>query len=163
MKNFARIVAVATFSFLTFALQSFTTQPVVSATPPDFIIIPASTAVSLAAHQTYTSEDVEVGAQVDFTVRADVMVNRTVVIKAGAIASGEVTRVIKADKTCTTCVKGCPMMQIELKNVQSVGGIDVNLRSTPMIIKAPCETCPAVLDISKTVSARVLNNTRIEL
>lgn len=164
MKNFTRFAAIAAVSFLAFALQSFTTQPVVSTpTPPDFIIIPASTAVSLESQQTYTSEDVEVGAQVDFIVRSNVTVNRTVVIAAGAVASGEVKRVVKIQGPCTSCQRGCPMLQIQVNSVEAVDGSVVRLRSTPIDIKAACPDCPATLQIGKTVGGSVLNSTKINL
>lgn len=163
MKNFGRLAVIAAVTFTAFALQSFTTQPVVSTTPPDFIIIPASTSVSLESQQNYTSEDVEVGAQVDFIVRSNVTVNRVVVIAAGATASGEIKRVIKANKTCTTCTTGCAMLQIQVNSVEAVDGTTVRLRSTPINITASCPNCSAALPIGKTVSGTVLNATKIHL
>ncbi|MDZ7876185.1 MAG: hypothetical protein U5L45_00865 [Saprospiraceae bacterium] len=163
MTNFARFAVIAALTFTAFALQSFTTQCVVSPTPPDFIIIPASTEVSLESQQNYTSEDVEVGAQVDFIVRSNVTVNRVVVIAAGATASGEVKRVIKANKSCTNCASGCAMLQIQVNSVEAVDGSTVRLRSIPINITAPNPTCAAVLSIGKTVGGTVLNATKIHL
>lgn len=160
MQNFGRFAALAAFTFFAFAMQSFTT---ITAPQPPFIVIPASTPVSLEAQQGITSEDVEVGHQIDFVVRANVTINGTVVIAAGSIASGEVTQVTKAEKACETCQVGCAALQIVVKTVQAVDGSDVRLRSTPINIKAPRPNCPAQLQIGKTVSSTVLNNTKINL
>lgn len=159
IQNFGRFAFLATvFCLVAIGTQSFTTLPV-SSVPP--IIIPASTSVSLEARETLTSEDVEVGQQIDFAVRNSVYVNNVEVIRAGAPASAVVKKVIKSDKSCTTCQTGCAHIQIVVESVQAVDGSEIRVRSTPLDIKAPRPDCPAQLSIGKTVTASTLSNTRI--
>ncbi len=162
MKNFGqKFMAVALLAITAFVAQSFTSVP-----EPNygFIILPASTPISFEAMETISSEELESGHDVDFRVRKDVTVNNIVVIKAGSIATGMVKKVVKADKSCTTCPpKGCAHLQIMVETVQAIDGTDVRVRSTPLDIKGCCENCPAQLTIGKTISAAVASNTKINL
>ena len=157
-QNFGHLsLSAILFCLVAFSTQSFTTST--NELPP--LIIPASTMVSLEARESLTSEDVEVGHQIEFAVRTSVFVNNVEVIRAGTPASGVVKKVVKADKSCTTCQSGCAHIQIVVESVQAVDGSEVRVRSTPLDIKAPCPNCSAQLSIGKTVSASVLSNTRI--
>lgn len=159
IQNFGRFALLATvFCLVAMGTQSFTTLSKTGFPP---IIIPASTSVSLEARETLTSEDIEVGQQIDFAVRNSVFVNNVEVIRAGAQASAVVKKVIKSEKACATCQVGCAHIQIVVESVQAVDGSDVRVRSTPLDIKAPRPDCPAQLSIGKTVTASVLSNTRI--
>ena len=65
-----------------------------------YVILPAGTLVTLELNQEVSSEEVEVGHSLEFTVRNDVKVNGKVLIRAGSVAEG---RVSKVDKFLDAC------------------------------------------------------------
>lgn len=126
------------------------------------IELPAGTSVSLQLNENVSSEEVEVGNTVEFTVRSSVIVNGKVLIAAGSIAEGWIKDV---EKTCETCNEDhCAKLVITVENVQAVDGQRINLRSIPHTVKGKC-CCgggPAVAKIGTVVSAKVLNNVKID-
>ncbi|MES2519330.1 MAG: hypothetical protein V4585_14550 [Bacteroidota bacterium] len=81
------------------------------------ITLSAGTPISLETVQTLTSDSVQAGQTVDFKVRNDIKVGDIVVIKAGSIAKGLVTRANMA--------KGLGkegQIEIQIKSVSSVDG-----------------------------------------
>ena len=56
------------------------------------ITLRAGTPVSLTLNQTISSDDAQIGNVVEFLVRSNVTVNGQVVIAAGSIAEGMVTK-----------------------------------------------------------------------
>lgn len=158
MKNMNRFFASIALGLFTLIGQSFT-NPAFQ-TP---IIIPAGLEVSLESGIDFSSEDVEIGHSVDFFVRNNVVVNNQVVIAAGSTASGEITRVTKADPRCQSCQTGCAAIQIVVKSVQAVDGSSIKLRSTPINIKANAPGAAAQLQIGHRFTAHTLANTRVNL
>ncbi|MBX2927385.1 MAG: hypothetical protein KF852_06070 [Saprospiraceae bacterium] len=158
MKNLNRFFAISALALVAVVGQSFTSK---SSRLP--IIVPAGLEVSLESGIDFNSEVVEPGHTVDFFVRNNVTVNNHVVISAGSTASGEITRVTKADPSCRSCENGCASIQIVVKSVQAVDGSNVKLRSTPINIKASRPGVPAQLNIGHRFSAYTLSNTRVSL
>jgi hypothetical protein len=159
------LAAIAVLIIIGFTTQSFTTSPSTEGcpTPPQFVTLVANTPIQLEVAQDYTSEDLEEGHQVDFTVREAVTVDGIEVIHAGALATGKVTRLVKSEKACTTCQSGCAMMQIIVEYVQAVDESRVRIRSTVLNIKAARPDVPAQLKLGKTVSAQTQSHSRIKL
>ncbi len=131
--------------------------------PPQLVVLRAGTAVSVQLNDEISSDNVEVGNAVEFTVRSNVTVNGKVLIAAGSIAEGWVKDV---QKTCEGCKKKdrCGKLVITVENVQSVDGQRVNLRSIPHTVKGNC-CCgggPAVAKFGTVLSARVVNDIKID-
>ncbi len=81
------------------------------------VTVSAGTPIALETAQTLYSDGVQSGQTVDFKVKSDVKVNGVVVIKAGSIAKGLVTRASMA--------KGLGkegQIEIQIKSVSSVDG-----------------------------------------
>lgn len=119
------------------------------------VVLRAGTTVSLQLNQTFVATDVQAGNSLDFLVRSDVTVNGKVLIAAGSIAEGWVKSV------ATGCEGKCAEITVEVNNVQAVDGQRVNLRSIPHIIKAPCCGANTSASIGTNLSARVLNDIKI--
>lgn len=145
-------------SIFTFALALFSTA-LLAATPApcdDFTItLRAGTIVSLEVRDELTSENLEIGNVVELMVRSNVTVNGQVIIAAGALAEGEVTRVTKDCRGCQQSI------QITVRNVQAVDGQRVWLRSAPLKKTARSANEAAVISIGTSLNATVLNDTNI--
>lgn len=126
------------------------------------VMIYAGTPIYLSLNQTISSADVEAGHVVEFLVESNVTVNGRVVIAAGSIAEGRITKVVK---TCgKNCHVRCAQVTIVAETVQAVDGQRVYLRSSPLVVKGNCiGNDPAVAPIGFALSARILNNIRINL
>ena len=110
-----------------------------------------------------SSEEVEIGNTIEFTVRSNVTVNGKVLIAAGAIAEGWVKDVIKTCEGCNAKDQ-CAKLVLVVQNVQAVDGQRVNLRSLPYTVKGKC-CCgggPAVAKFGSVLSSRVLNDIKID-
>lgn len=150
-----RFALVALFaSATTFSTNAAPVQPVENEAFT-MLILRAGTTVSLQLNQTFTATDVQVGNSLDFLVRSDVTVNGKVVIAAGSLAEGWVKSVANG------CNGKCAEITIEVNNVQAVDGQRVNLRSIPHVIKAPCCGANTSASIGTNLSARVLNDLKI--
>ena len=143
-----------------FVLISFLNHTMASDQGP--IIIYAGTPVYLNLNQTISSAEVEVGHIVEFLVQSHVTINGQVVISAGSIAEGRITKVVK---TCgKNCHIRCAQITIEAETVQAVDGQRIYLRSSPLTVKGKCYgDDPAVAKLGTTLSARILNNIKINL
>lgn len=155
-KFFANLIVLVAVAFV--STPSFATPPV-----DVFITLRAGTVVSLTLNEEVSTDEVYVGNTLDFTVRSNVTVNGQVLIAAGTIAEGMVTKVKRA------CKGQCPEITITVDNVQSVDGQRIFLRSRPHILKAKCcNKCghdddePATLQIGTNLSANVLNDIDID-
>lgn len=126
------------------------------------VMIYAGTPVYLNLNQTISSAEVEVGHIVEFLVESHVTVNGQVVISAGSIAEGRITKVVK---TCgRNCHVRCAQITIEAETVQAIDGQRIYLRSIPLTVKGNCYgNDPAVAKLGTTISARILNNIKINL
>ena len=116
------------------SLHAWAFNPIPSATAQAMmpIVLTSGTPVSLYLNEEIHAEDLIAGNTLDFTVRANVMVNGKVLIAAGSIASGWVKKVKKA------CDNKCSEITIEVQEVRAVDGQMVRLRSTPHIVRIPC-------------------------
>ena len=160
--------------FAACAFVSFQAQALPSFIPHSSFLIPnssliphssflvnltAGTQVSLTLNETFSADEVSVGNSLDFFVRSNVTVNGKVLIAAGATATGWVKKVK------TACDGKCSEITITVESVQAVDGQTVNLRSIPHVITVPCcgsNKTNANANIGANVTARVLNDTRIE-
>ena len=139
---------------------SFATNP----NPPSemMIMLRAGTAVSLTLNEEFSADEVAVGNSIDFMVRSNVTVNGKVVIAAGSIAEGWVKKVrSKCDSKCKCSDNQCSTITITVESVQAVDGQRIYLRSIPHTIKAPCCNKNANANIGTNLSARVLNDVKI--
>ena len=127
------------------------------------VMLKAGTIVSLQLNDQISSEEVEIGNAVEFTVRSNVTVNGKVLIAAGSIAEGWVKDV---QKSCDGCHKKdqCAKLVLTVENVQAVDGQRVNLRSIPHTVtgKCCCGGGPAIAKLGTVLSAKVLNETKID-
>lgn len=127
-----------------------------------FITLRAGTVISLQLNEEISAEEVEVGNTLDFFVRSNVTVNGKVVVAAGSIAEGMVTKVKKA------CNGECAQITITVDNVQAVDGQRIYLRGRPHKVKAQCCTdcynfdSSATLPIGTKLSARIQNDVNID-
>src|SRR5690606_7080614 len=119
------------------------------------VTLTAGTVVNVTLNEPIIAEEISVGNALDFMVRSNVTVNGKVVIAAGATATGWVKSVKKA------CDGKCSEITITVENAMAVDGQMVNLRSIPHVVKAPCCNGTAKADIGANLSARVLNDIKI--
>jgi len=142
-------------TFLTFAFN-LSAAPSIPAPMDAFVTLRAGTTVSLTLNEALDPKMLYVGNSVDFMVRSNVTVNGKVVIAAGSIAEGWVKKVTSG------CDGKCSQITVTVENVQTVDGQRINLRSIPRTFKAPCcDNCEATMNIGANLSARVLNDARI--
>lgn len=81
------------------------------------ITLPAGTRIDLELISTINSASVQAGESVDFKVRADVLVDNNVVVRAGTIAKGTV---VAANRAKGIGKEG--NVEIQVKNVAAVDG-----------------------------------------
>jgi len=155
MKNITLNLIFGLFSF-------FVTGNVIANTasiPQQIVVLKAGTIVSLQLNEEVNIEEVSVGNALDFLVRSNVVVNGKVVIASGTIAEGWVRNVR------TSCEGRCSKITITVENVQTTDGQRIYLRSIPHTIKVNCcdtyNTAPAIIPLGTNLSARVLNNEKI--
>ena len=153
-----------------FAASLFTNQSKAENTEPcptidnqmGYVILPAGTLVTLELNEEVSSEDVEVGHTLEFTVRNDVRVNGKVLIRAGSVAEGRVTKVDKFLDACSTCDDTCSKVTVRVESALTVDGQSALLNSTPLTKRGGCAGVgPATLDIGSRISARVRNDLTI--
>ena len=117
--RFARptaLVLLASLSFLSFRMPALAD-----------VNVPAGTSIPLELTQPITSKFMAPGQTVDFRVRYDVKVNDVVVIPAGSLARGQVTRAQKA--------KGIGKegyVEIQIKSVTAADGQEIPLTSSTL-------------------------------
>ncbi len=121
--------------------------------PYQLVTLPAGTVVNVSLNEAIDAESVSVGNALDFFVRSNVTVNGSVLIAAGATATGWVKNIKKSSNGKSFEIT------ITVENVQAVDGQMVNLRSIPHVINAAPNSAKA--DIGANLSARVLNDTKI--
>jgi len=155
MYNFFRFAFLAAFISLATSAMAAPHINTIFVAPHQIISLTAGTQVSLSLNEAVDAESVAVGNSLDFTVRSNVTVNGKVVIAAGTIATGWVKNVKKA------CNGKCAEITITVESVQAVDGQTVNLRSIPHIVKAPCCEGTTTANIGTNLTARVLNDIKI--
>lgn len=126
-----------------------------SPAPYQLLTLTAGTQVSVLLNEAIDAESVAIGNSLDFTVRSNVVVNGKVVIAAGATATGWVKNVKRA------CGGKCAEITITVESAQAVDGQTVNLRSIPHTVKAPCCQGTTTASIGTNLTARVLNDVKI--
>lgn len=152
---------VTSFRSLIAAIVLFATAAQLQAVPSNtyapyqLVTLTAGTVVNVYLNEAIDAESVSVGNSLDFMVRSNVMVNGKVLIAAGATATGWVKNVKKGG--------GGKFVEltISVENAMSVDGQMVNLRSIPHIVKAPCGDGSTTANIGTNLSARVLNDIKI--
>ncbi len=127
-----------------------------------YVILPAGTLFSLELSQEVSSEDVEVGHTVKFTVRTDVRVNGKVLIRAGSTAEGRVKKVDKFLNACSACDGTCSKVTITVESAMAVDGQMVLLNSTPLTKRGNCAgTGPAIIEIGARITGRIRSDSTI--
>ena len=124
------------------------------------ITLYAGTPVYLNLNQTVSSEEVEVGHTVELLVKSNVTLNGKVLIATGTIAEGSIREVTK--RCDGRCNRRCAEVVITVESVQAVDGQRIFLRSIPCVVKGDCNRNePAIAPLGTAISARVLNNIKI--
>jgi hypothetical protein len=153
--TFFRFFTAAAFALLSlpvFATSSGTFSP---EAVNQLITLTAGAQVSVTLNDSFSADDVSVGNSIDFFVRSNVTINGKVVIAAGATATGWIKSVKKS------CEGKCSEITLTVESAQAVDGQTVNLRSIPHVIKVPCCEGTATAGIGANVTARVLNDIKI--
>jgi hypothetical protein len=144
---------------------------------PVTIKLPAGTAVKLETTRIISTETLQAGQMIDLKVTADVLVDGKVVIPAGSIANGQVTR---ADKPKALGREG--RIEIQIKSVKAIDGQDIPLSSGAIFKEGEdkqtlaivlglllCILCllikgkDAIVPIGTPVAANVASNSEIEI
>lgn len=150
-----RLTLVAVLAFSTASAFAVPSHLTTSASVMQVITLTAGTQVNLMLNEAVDGESVAVGNALDFTVRSNVMVNGKVVIAAGSTATGWVKNVKKS------CGGKCAEITITVESATAVDGQTVNLRSIPHIVKVPCCDGTTTANIGTNLTARVLNDLKI--
>lgn len=161
------------FSLVLTMMSFIVTEP----TAPYSIKLPAGTAVPLETTQMISSESLQVGQMVDLRVTSDVKVEGKVVIPAGSIAKGLVSR---ADKPKAIGKEG--RIEIQIKSVKAVDGQDIPLSGGSLFKEGDnkqtlaivlgiflCLLCllikgkDAIIPIGTSLTSNVASNSEIEV
>lgn len=156
---FKQIQLLATLFCFTFSATAMTASPG-PAFPTDGCLetattLRAGTSITLQLNEEITSDAIDIGNTVDLRVRGNVIVNGRVVIADGAMAEGEVYRIVK---DCDQCVQS---ISIRVSSVMAVDGQRISLQGTPYKKSARCKGCSAVINPGTNLRATVLNDTDI--
>lgn len=123
---------------------------------PNQITLFAGTSISFTLSQEVESTDAEVGNVIELRVRGNVTVNGMVLIRDGAIAEGEITRV-KRD-----CGKReVESISITVTSVQAIDGQRITVQGSHFKRSASCKKCAATIDPGTRLKATVLNDTKV--
>ncbi len=158
MFNFATFRSALLATALFFSATAYATAPgmkILTAAPFQMLTLTAGTQVSVMLNEAVDAETIAVGNSLDFSVRSNVVVNGKVVIAAGSTATGWVKSIKKS------CGGKCAEITISVESAQAVDGQTVNLRSIPHIVKAPCCGGTSTANIGTNLTARVLNDVKI--
>ena len=151
-----RFALIAALAFSTVSASAVAPVPTISAPAPfQMITLTAGTQVNVMLNEAIDGESVAIGNALDFTVRSNVTVNGKVLIAAGATATGWVKNVKKA------CGGKCAEITITVESATAVDGQTVNLRSIPHIVRVPCCDGTTTANIGTNLTARVLNDLKI--
>lgn len=163
IKSFALLAVTAASFFTGSPIKAGSTEPgPVNCEPATLVILPAGTLVSLELNQEVSSEAVEVGHTLEFTVRNDVKVNGKVLIRAGSLAEGRVTKVDKFLNACSSCDGTCSSVTVTVESAQAVDGQSILLNATPLTKRGHCAGVgPTTLEIGARITARVRNDVTI--
>lgn len=147
MKSFSFFLLFSLFSAATFANE----------VPPVAIItLQAGTSLSFTLSEELESIDAEIGNVVELRLRGNVTVNGMVVLRDGAIAEGEVTRVKR------NCGDGCiESISITVNTVQAVDGQRISVQGSHFKRSAQCDSCTATIHSGTRLKATVLNDNQI--
>lgn len=149
------------------ALAVFNFAPISAPTALDLddqlVTLRAGTPVSLQLNEEVSSENLEIGNTVEFTVRTNVTVNGKVLIATGTIAEGYVKAV---KKTCEgdKCSGYCAEITITVESVQAVDGQRIFLNGKPYKMKGNC-CCggsAAIINYGTTLRSNVLNDAKVD-
>lgn len=173
-KIFNSLTRLGTFFVSALMMMSFIIAEPVA---PYTIKLPAGTLVPLETTQMISTETLQVGQTVDLRVTSDVKVDGKVVIPAGSIAKGQVSR---ADKPKAIGKEG--RLEIQIKSVRAIDGQEIPLsggsifregtdKQTLAIVLGIfiCLLCllikgkDAVVPIGTSVSSNVASNYEIEV
>ena len=159
MKNFFQtLTLLLAISFGITWSATAANSPVPAQTVNSIVVLPGATTISLELNQHVNSYDLEVGHILDFTVAQDVIVNREVVIRTGAIAEGRVRSI-----NHPTMQNPYSLIVIEVKSVTAVDGSRVNLAGNPHRVRARRIGTPAEVELITRVTARTQRDVEIML
>ena len=150
-----RFLLAAAIAFASVSAYAVPTHLTTSASVMQIITLTAGTQVNVMLNEAIDGETVAVGNALDFSVRSNVVVNGQVLIAAGATATGWVKNVKKA------CGGKCAEITITVESATAVDGQTVNLRSIPHIVRVPCCDGTTTANIGTNLTARVLNDLKI--
>ena len=151
------------FSFLLMAFLSFSSFAAVNPvadSPQPFSIgsvqLKAGTYISLEITERLQSDKMTVGQLVRMQVRTNIVVNKRVVIRTGAVAMGRVKAIRK------TTYNHAEEIHIIAVNVQTVDGQLIALEGNEQILKGEFRGQAAVVHPGTMTDARIMNNEWID-
>jgi hypothetical protein len=121
------------------------------------VTLPSGTLVLLETNEQFSSGQAVVGQLVQFKVRTHVMAEGEVAIATGALAIGR----IKAIEPST--YNNPEMFKIEITYVQAVDGQQIPLNGNELSIKGQFPGQAAMGDPGTSLTATVMNDTRIKI
>jgi len=147
MKSFSFLLLFSLFSTATFANEL---------PPVTQITLTAGTSLSFTLNDEIESTDAEIGNVIELRLRGNVTVNGKVLLRDGAIAEGEITRVKR------NCGDGCiQSISITVTSVQAVDGQRISVQGSHFKRSAECNSCTATIHSGTRLKATVLNDNQI--
>jgi hypothetical protein len=145
------------FSALVCALTLTQAFAAPSPAPLKKCTLPAGTLVILQTNESGASDAATVGKLINFTVQTDVMAEKEVVIRTGALAIGRV----KAIQPAT--FNSAAQLTIELQHVQAVDGQMISLNGNEQTIQGAFPNQGAGFNPGAMITAQVMNTVEIKV
>ncbi|MCB0534841.1 MAG: hypothetical protein KDD14_21730 [Saprospiraceae bacterium] len=121
------------------------------------VTLPAGTLVLLETAESFPSDQLTIGKNLQFKVRMDVMAENWIAIPTGAIALGRV-------KALNTATFNSPAeVTIELQYVQAVDGQMIALNGNEQTIKGTYPGEGTAVEAGATITAQVMNTIEIKV
>ena len=121
------------------------------------VTLPAGTLVMLETAESFPSDQLTIGKNLQFKVRMDVMAENWIAIPTGAIALGRV-------KALNTATFNSPAeVTIELQYVQAVDGQMIALNGNEQTIKGTYPGEGTAVEAGATITAQVMNTIEIKV
>lgn len=121
------------------------------------VTLPAGTLILLETTETLDASQMTVGQLIQFKVTTDVIIDEKKVIATGAQATGRVKELNKGTYNNPGTVT------IEITNIQSVDGQQINMNGMEQQMKGRYPGQPATIQTGTAISAYVMNDTTVKL
>ena len=115
---------------LFFAIIFILINNIVNAQPS--VSLRTGTVISVILNEEIHSRDAHIGQMIDFVVQRDVLIDEHIVIAEGTLAKGKIVRLPESSE------KEWASISIEVNNIFSIDGQQINLKSIPYKVRANC-------------------------